>query len=209
MCFNTPMKLVLATGNRKKVVEMAELLQELSVQLLMAIDFPDLEMPEEEGSTFEENARLKSRAVAAFTGLPSLADDSGLVVDALGGRPGIYSARYAGEGCSYADNNAKLLQELQGVPQEKRTARFIAVMVLTMPDGRERVAEGCCEGYITADPRGEAGFGYDPVFVPEGYDKTFAELGAEIKNRISHRAKALKKMAAIINAECEMQSAEA
>jgi XTP/dITP diphosphohydrolase len=209
VCFNTPMKLVLATGNRKKVVEMAELLQELSVQLLMAIDFPDLEMPKEEGSTFEENARLKSRAVAAFTGLPSLADDSGLVVDALGGRPGIYSARYAGEGCSYADNNAKLLQELQGVPQEKRTARFIAVMVLTMPDGRERVAEGCCEGYITADPRGEAGFGYDPVFVPEGYDKTFAELGAEIKNRISHRAKALKKMAAIINAECEMQSAEA
>jgi XTP/dITP diphosphohydrolase len=209
VCFNTPMKLVLATGNRKKVVEMAELLQELSVQLLMAIDFPDLEMPEEEGSTFEENARLKSRAVAAFTGLPSLADDSGLVVDALGGRPGIYSARYAGEGCSYADNNAKLLQELQGVPQEKRTARFIAVMVLTMPDGRERVAEGCCEGYITADPRGEAGFGYDPVFVPEGYDKTFAELGAEIKNRISHRAKALKKMAAIINAEYEMQSAEA
>jgi len=202
------MKLVLATGNRKKVTEMADLLRGLPVQLLTAADFPGLEMPEETGDTFEENARLKSRAVAEFTGLPSLADDSGLVVDALGGRPGVYSARYAGEGCSYVDNNVKLLQELQGVPQEKRTARFVAVMVLTMPDGRERVAEGRCEGYITTQPRGEAGFGYDPVFIPQGYDKTFAELGPEIKNHISHRAVALKEMTAILNAECRMRSAE-
>lgn len=150
--------------------------------------------PEETGDSFRENARMKARSYHEETGLVSLSDDSGLCVPALGGDPGIHSARYAGEDATDAQNNHKLMTEMENVPMEGRTARFVCVMVLTWSDGMDLVSTGECQGYITAEPRGSGGFGYDPLFLPEGRDQTFAQMSKEQKNQISHRARAIRNM---------------
>jgi XTP/dITP diphosphohydrolase len=186
----------MATRNPGKIREMKALLQDSGVTLLSLADFPLLPEIPEEGATFAENAAAKALSVARLTGHSALADDSGLMVDALQGAPGIFSARYAQDRTAPrpptdADNWRKLLDELQGVPWDRRGARFVCELVLAGPDGRLRTARGECHGIIALEPRGETGFGYDPVFwVPE-YSATMAQLGPEIKNRISHRAKAL------------------
>jgi XTP/dITP diphosphohydrolase len=188
--------LVMATRNPGKVREMQDILKDVGVQLLSLEDFPELPEIPETGATFAENAALKAREVARLTQLPALADDSGLEVEALGGRPGVYSARYAQDRTAPdapgdADNWAKLLDELAGVPPAQRGARFVCAIALAFPDGRLLTARGECAGRIAPAPSGTQGFGYDPVFwVPE-YGATMAQLGPEIKNRISHRARAL------------------
>ena len=185
-------KLVLATANPDKARELAALLEGFEVALRPA----DLADVEETADTLEGNARLKAAAVMEATGELAVADDTGLEVDALDGRPGVWAARYAGPGATYADNVAKLLGELEGVPAERRTARFRTVAVAVSPDGREIVAEGAVEGTIAEAPRGGAGFGYDPVFVPDGGDgRTFAEMTTDEKSGISHRGRALRALA--------------
>jgi XTP/dITP diphosphohydrolase len=183
---------VLATANEDKTREIAGILHR-SVSLLPRPEWvPDVD---ETGETLLDNARLKARALAAATGLPAIADDTGLEVDDLGGAPGVRSARYSGENATYADNVAKLLAELEGRP-EPRPARFRTVAVAAWPDGREVVAEGAVEGTIATAPRGGGGFGYDPVFVPGGGDgRTFAEMGSEEKNGLSHRGRAFRELA--------------
>jgi len=188
---------VLATHNLGKVKELKDLLADLTfeIEVKSLQDFPDLGVIEETGSTFQENARLKAEAVYAFTGLPSIADDSGLEVDALGGAPGVYSARYAGEGATDADNNEKLLRELAGVPEEQRGARFRSVICAVFGPGREYFAEGVCEGRIAFAPRGSNGFGYDPLFLlAPDYQRTMAELSLAEKNQVSHRSRAFRNL---------------
>jgi XTP/dITP diphosphohydrolase len=183
-------KLLLATSNRGKVLEFRRLFSGLSFKLVtpdelgLKLDVPEI------GATYEENARLKAVAYARAGRLVSLADDSGLEVDALGGEPGIMSSRYAGEGAGDADRVARLLAKLEGVPAEKRTARFVCVIAVATPDGKVDFARGSCDGIITGEPMGEKGFGYDPVFLFREYGKTMAELPMEIKNRVSHRGRA-------------------
>ena len=188
------MRLAVATRNKGKVEEIREILSDLPIEVYWLEDFPDAPQIEEDGDTFEENASKKASIIARYLGMPTIADDSGLSVEALNGEPGVRSARFAGEGASDADRNAKLLSMLQGVPHVERKAKFICVLVLAFPDGREVSFRGECEGYITDPPRGEHGFGYDPVFLVPEYGRTFAELGPKVKNRISHRAKALRKL---------------
>ena len=154
----------------------------------------NIETPAEDGKTFTDNAIAKARFYATATGLWALADDSGLEVDALAGAPGVYSARYAGENASDADRRALLLSELAQVSEKDRRARFVSVVAIASADGKVlNVSEGICEGTLTFAPRGEGGFGYDPLFVPDGFSQTFAELPESVKNRISHRARALIK----------------
>jgi XTP/dITP diphosphohydrolase len=187
-------RFVLATFNRDKARELQALLALPEVELVPLADWPDATAPEEDGATLVENARIKARAALARTGLPAIADDTGLEVDALGGAPGVHAARYAGPGATYARNVERLLRELDGVPQDRRTARFRTVCVALHPDGREWVAEGVLEGVILDAPRGDGGFGYDPVFaLPEG--QTLAELEPGAKNRVSHRARAVRVLA--------------
>lgn len=191
------MRLLLASGNRKKAAEIAAILAGGRgaggrLEVLTLADFPGLESPEETGTTFFENARIKARSGAAGSGLPTLGEDSGLCVDALGGGPGIFSARYA-EGGDLA-RCEKLLHELRGVPAGGRGARYVCAAVLALPDGREESAEGMCEGEIAFAPRGTGGFGYDPVFLrPDG--RTMAELTPEEKEAVSHRGRALRLLA--------------
>lgn len=189
------MKLVIATGNRGKARELGEMLNGLGVEVLSLADFPSVALPPEDGDTFTENALIKARAVFEATGMPSLADDSGLVVDALGGRPGIYSARYAGRNATDEDNYRKLLGELEGAAAEKRAARFVCALAYK-DKVSEEVFEGELRGRIAERPRGENGFGYDPVFEIERLGKTAAELLPAEKNAISHRAEALKRFKA-------------
>ncbi|MCK5237428.1 MAG: XTP/dITP diphosphatase [Deltaproteobacteria bacterium] len=184
------MKLILSTHNKGKLKELKALLHETEV--LSLDDFPDITLPEEDGDTFKENALKKARHVFEITNEAVLADDSGLCVDALKGAPGIYSARFAGEKATDKDNNEKLLKELQGT--DDRKANFICTLALISKDGEERVFTGKLNGMIAEKLCGASGFGYDPLFVPEGYDKTLAELGGEVKNKISHRANALSKL---------------
>jgi XTP/dITP diphosphohydrolase len=182
---------ILATKNRHKLDEMRHALDGLGIGLRSAFDFADLPEVVEDADTLEGNALKKARETFILTGITSVADDTGLEVDALGGRPGVWSARYAGEGASYAMNVDKLLGELRDVPHAKRTARFRTVIAVAGPDG-EWTVDGVCEGEILTERIGEAGFGYDPVFKPAGHDRCFAEMTIEEKNRISHRGKALK-----------------
>jgi XTP/dITP diphosphohydrolase len=192
----SPPALVMATRNPGKIRELQAILRETGVKLLSLADFPHLPDIPEEGATFAENAATKAAAVTRFTGQPALADDSGLMVDALNGAPGVFSARYAQDRTAPApptdaDNWRKLLEEMRDVPWEERGGRFVCELALAFPDGRLLTARGECKGVIALEPRGESGFGYDPVFwVPE-YGATMAQLGPEIKNRISHRAQAL------------------
>ncbi len=186
-------ELVLATANPDKAREIAEILG-YAVRLLPRPDA--LGEVDETGETLEDNARLKAVAVVGFAGAPAVADDTGLEVDALGGAPGVRSARYAGPGATYADNVRALLRALEGVPAGERTARFRTVALARWPDGREVLAAGSVEGAIAERARGERGFGYDPVFVPaEGDGRTFAEMAPADKHRLSHRARALADLA--------------
>ncbi len=186
------MKAVIATRNRGKLRELKELLADFGLDIQPLDHFPQVGEIVEDGDTFFENAMKKAKTVSEKTGLMAIADDSGLEVDALKGAPGVYSARYAGEDATDEQNYLKLLDEMKDVPEEKRGAQFRCVMVAYRPDGRWVSAEGICRGSITTSPRGEQGFGYDPVFVPEGDTRTMAELTREEKNKISHRGKALE-----------------
>ena len=188
----TPQALLVATRNEGKLEELRQLLDDLPLELYGLTDFPDVETVPETGETFIENASLKATGYAMQTGLLTLADDSGLEVHALGGAPGIRSARYAGESASDADRTARLLAELSNIPAAKRSARFVAAVAIATSEGQIlNVSVGTCEGHIDFAPHGSGGFGYDPVFIPSGYDKSFAELESAIKNQISHRARAL------------------
>jgi XTP/dITP diphosphohydrolase len=185
------MQLVLATNNTDKIREIKKLLEDLPVTVLTKDDFLEFPDVEETGETLEENARLKAVGIAKHTGLPALADDSGLEVDYLDGAPGVYSSRYAGPGCTYADNNRKLLEELEGVPWEQRSARFRCVIAIDW-GGYVEIAEGKAEGFIAEDIVGREGFGYDPVFYYPNADKRFSEMTLEEKNAVSHRGLALR-----------------
>lgn len=171
------------------------MLSGVGATILTLAEFPKMPEVVEDGKTCEANAIKKAREVAAFTGLTAIADDTGLMVDALGGRPGVYAARYAGDGATYEDNWRKLLRELEGVPTAKRAARFVTVAAIARPDSeRVELVEGVLDGQIALEPRGDRGFGYDPVFLVPELGKTLAELTAEEKNRISHRARAFAKV---------------
>jgi XTP/dITP diphosphohydrolase len=191
-------EILLATRNPDKVRELAALLGDLGIRIRTLADFPTAPEVEEDGTTCEANALKKAREMASTTGIPSVADDTGLEVDALGGRPGVFAARYAGARATYEDNCKKLLRELDGVPPARRTARFITVAALAMREGPSRVATGTLVGIIAEEFMGTQGFGYDPVFFVPELGRTLAELTAEEKNRISHRAKAFRFMADIL-----------
>jgi len=186
-------RLVVASKNQDKVGEIEAVLGGVGLvgEVVQGLDWPDVD---ETGSTLEENALLKARAVMEAVGLPAVADDTGLEVAALDGRPGVETARYAGPDASYSDNVRRLLGEMEGVADRK--ARFRTVVALVMPDGAELVAEGALDGVIAAEPRGLGGFGYDPVFEVEG--RTLSEMGVETKNMLSHRAKALQTLAGML-----------
>lgn len=184
--------LLIATKNGGKVRELAELLAGVPLRLRGLAEFPRVATPEETGATFAENAELKARFYASQTGLLTIADDSGLEADALGGAPGVHSARYAGENATDGQRVARLLAEMRASGAPTRRARFVCAVALFDPRAETcELFEGTCEGRIADEPRGANGFGYDPVFVPDGFDQSFAELPAEIKQRISHRAHAL------------------
>ncbi len=191
-------KLVLATRNQGKIVEFRRILDALApgaIELIGVDQFPDLVDVEETGSTFEENSLLKARYTCQATGLPAIADDSGLCVDALNGDPGIFSARWAGSHGNDQANLEKVLDQLKDVADEKRTAHFMCVASLVLPDGREQVAEGRFEGHILHAPVGENGFGYDPIFQPMGLSISSAQMSAEEKDLVSHRGKSLRAIA--------------
>ncbi len=187
------MELFVATNNQHKISEISAILEKHGIGFRIPAkgELPEVE---EIGKDLTENAILKAIAGYRFSGLPTIADDTGLEVDYLDGAPGVYSARFAGERCSYADNNRKLLKLLEGVEYEERSARFRTVIALALEDGRNLTVEGSVEGYIIDEPRGSNGFGYDPVFYYPPMKKTLAELSAEQKNRISHRANALVEL---------------
>ena len=187
-------KLLLATNNQAKVREYRSLLQNLPFELITLAEQGITTVVSEVGESLEENARLKATVLVAQSQLVALADDSGLEVDALGGEPGRLSARYAGEGASDRDRVNYLLSRLKGVPWEKRSARFRCVIAIATPEGEVEFCSGECRGFITLEPRGEQGFGYDPVFYLPELDKTMAELPLEIKNQVSHRGQAARKV---------------
>ena len=190
------MKLVLASRNKKMIRELETFLKEISsdITVLSLDDIGFHDEIVEDGDSFAANSKIKALVPAGF-GFIGVADDSGLEVDALGGAPGVYSARYSGEGATDGKNNAKLLKALENVPDDKRTARFRTVITCEFPDGREIVVDGVCEGRILREPRGADGFGYDPLFYYEPFGKTFAELSPEEKNQVSHRGRAMKTFA--------------
>jgi XTP/dITP diphosphohydrolase len=188
-------KLVLATFNRDKARELLALLDLPGLELATLSDFPGAVSPEETGTTLLENATLKAEAALRLTGLPAIADDTGLEVDALDGAPGIHAARFAGPGATYADNVRLLLERMRSIPPERRGARFRTVCVAVFQDGETLAAEGVVNGRITELPRGTHGFGYDPVFEIPELGRTFAELAAEEKNAVSHRARAARALA--------------
>ena len=191
-------EIVLATRNPDKGREVAALLGDLDIKIRTLAEFPDAPEVEEDGETCEANAIKKAVAAAKHTGLTAVADDTGLYVDALGGKPGAHAARYAGEGASYEDNWRKLLKEMEEVPEGHRWARFITVAAVATPSGEVETAEGVLEGSITEEPTGQGGFGYDPVFLVPQLAKTLAELTPGEKNLISHRAHAFAKAKAIL-----------
>lgn len=191
-------KLLIATNNKGKVREFRDLLRGTGRELVTLEEAGIKSTVEETGQTFEENARIKAAAYARESGLLTLADDSGLEVTALGGEPGVRSARYAGEKASDGDRVKLLLANLAQIPQENRGARFRCVIAVATPDGETEVCEGECRGYITYEPRGNNGFGYDPVFLFAELNKTMAELAPEMKGQVSHRARAAQKVPAIL-----------
>lgn len=194
------MRLVVATSNPGKIAEIAEILRDLNLDLHPLSDLGDLPSEVEEGGTAAENARRKAVAAAERTGLPALADDSALEIDALGGAPGIRSARFAGPAADDAGRNSLILAALAGVPEARRMARFRCAIAIAEPGGKVHILEGLCEGAIASSPRGAGGFGYDPIFVEGSTGQTFAEMDPAVKNRVSHRASALRKAGAVLRA---------
>ena len=194
--------MIAATQNKGKLKELRQITEKYGQQLISMADagLGDLEI-EENGETFAENSYIKAHTVAQLTGKPCIADDSGLCVDILDGAPGIHSARYSGVHGDDQANRRKLLEDLKDVPEEKRTAHFTCCITLCWPDGRTVVAEGICPGRIAFEERGEGGFGYDKIFMPEGRDQSFAELGVEVKNEIGHRARALARLEELLDGE--------
>lgn len=193
-------RIVLASRNKGKLIEVRKFIGEFDprIKLSSIADTPDIPEIEETGSTFEENALIKAKAVYNIMGIPVIADDSGLEVDFLGGKPGVFSARYSGKNASDEDNCRKLLNELKNVKAEERTAKFRCVIVF-YHEGKAEICEGRCDGRIGFEPKGEKGFGYDPLFIPKGFSETFGELPVEIKNKISHRGKALIALTTVIH----------
>lgn len=189
-------EIVLASDNRKKLSEMAEILGQGDFRLMAKAEAGFTDEVEETGTTFEENSFIKAKAVRDATGKISVADDSGLAVDCLHGEPGVYSKRYAGDGATDAERIDFLLKKIKATGVKDTSARFVSVITCVMPDGSHFSVKGVCEGKIIFEKRGENGFGYDPVFLPEGYDKTFAEMSSDEKNSISHRGRALRLFAA-------------
>ncbi len=187
---SNPGIIFLASGNPHKIEELRQVLRTLDIELRSTLDYPDAEEVAEDQPGLEGNALKKARYWHLKTGLPSLADDTGLEVDALNGKPGVYSARYAGKNATYDENVEKLLMELQD--KKDRNAQFRTVIAY-VTESREQLFEGVCRGHIINERRGDKGFGYDPVFVPEGYNKTFSEISGEEKNKISHRGRAVQK----------------
>jgi len=185
---------MIASKNKGKIAEFHKLFQPLGLQIRSLLDYPDTMYVEETGETFYENAQLKSEAIAKVFNSVVIADDSGLEIDALAGRPGVYSARYAGEDKNDEANTEKVLKELEGVPFNKRTARFICVLSISAPKVSTRFFKGECHGFIATQPTGTHGFGYDPIFYIPEYKKTFAELEADQKNKMSHRALAMQAL---------------
>jgi XTP/dITP diphosphohydrolase len=200
------MEIVLATRNKKKIEEIRRITADLPITILSLDNFPACPETEEDKETFEGNAIKKASEVCICTGKTSLADDSGLEVDALGGAPGVYSARYAGGFGSGNDvrNYEKLLQELKNVPEEQRGAQFVCCMALAFPDGRVETFFGYAKGRIGMEPKGITGFGYDPVFLPQGFDRTFAEMTGKEKDGLSHRGKALEKLAEFLHEQTHL-----
>ena len=198
-------ELVLATRNRHKRAELATLLADLPIRIRTMDEFPDVPDVVEDGATCEANAIKKARAVLEATGLLAVADDTGLEVDALGGRPGVYAARYAGMQATYEDNWKKLLQEMTGIPRDRRTAHFVTVAAVAWPSESLEVTTGRLDGLIAEEPAGARGFGYDPVFYVPELGKTLAELSGEEKNRISHRAKAFAQVRNLLQNRIEME----
>ncbi|MFH1406852.1 MAG: XTP/dITP diphosphatase [Candidatus Omnitrophota bacterium] len=191
-------EIVLASRNKNKAKEIKQILKGHSIKVLTVDNFPNMPEVKETALTFHGNAKKKAIKIAKFTGDLTIADDSGLEVEALGGLPGVRSARFAGPGCTYADNNKKLLSMLDRIPMHKRKARFICTIAVADKKGIVGTALGTCSGHIGFSVRGKYGFGYDPVFIVPKYKKTFAQLGPKIKNKISHRAKALRRAKKII-----------
>jgi len=192
------MKLLVATGNQGKLKEIRRLLADTSLEIIGLDAFPDVPEVVEDGDTFEANARKKAIEMAHATGLLTLADDSGLVVEALEGAPGVISARYAGDACDDDANNCKLMDDMEGVADDRRQAAFHCVMALAQPDGECVTFDGMISGLLLREPRGAGGFGYDPYFLVPEYGKTTSELPLEIKNRISHRGNALRKVLPVL-----------
>jgi len=185
------MKLVLATNNKDKIREIKNLFDSLGIEILTKDDFENFPDIEETGTTLEENAKLKSEGIFKFTGLPSMADDTGLEVDALGGQPGVYSSRFAGENATYDDNCNKLIDLMKSIPDERRTARFRTVIAITWDENSTETVDDVAEGTITRERAGANGFGSDPVFYFPQAKMTFAEMSLDAKNKVSHRGKAL------------------
>ena len=192
------MKIVIATRNSNKARELKECLSDLKLDVMSLADFPDIPEVIEDGTTFRDNAVKKAVTNAAGTGLLTLADDSGLEVHYLNDKPGVYSARYAGENATDRENNEKLLDELKEAVSDQRRARFVCCIALANKEGLINTVQGVVEGELAAECRGTQGFGYDPLFIKDSYNKTFAELPLEVKNRISHRALALQKAKLLI-----------
>lgn len=191
-------ELILASGNKGKIAEFQRLLDGLHIQVQSMKEYPEIGEIVEDGATFAENALKKARTVCQATGKPAMADDSGLMVDALDGAPGIYSARFAGEDHDDAANNAKVLELMKDVPDDKRGAQFFCAIAIVLPDGREYTVDGFCRGTLLHTLQGEGGFGYDPLFYVADLGKTFAQLSMEEKNAISHRGMANRKAVEII-----------
>jgi XTP/dITP diphosphohydrolase len=187
-------EIIIATNNKGKVKDFQVIFEPKGFVVKSLADFPELPEVEETGTTFEENALLKAKAVSDHLGKIVLADDSGLEVDGLNGEPGVYSARYAGKDKDDRKNYNKVLEKLQGVPFDERTARFVCVLALVKPTGEQLTVRGTCEGHIASEPAGENGFGYDPIFYVKDWNKTMAQLTKEEKSEISHRGNAIKKL---------------
>lgn len=196
------MIIIAATGNQHKIQEISSILATFKMQVVSRAQagVPEIEIVED-GATFEENSKKKATEIMKLSGRIAIADDSGLMVDALGGDPGVYSARFAGEGATDEENNEKLLRLLEKVPDEKRGAKFVSVVTMAYPDGNVLMARGECRGTILRAPQGSNGFGYDPLFLPSGFERSYAELTAEEKNQISHRANALQMLRTLLETE--------
>jgi len=194
-------KILIATRNKHKLREIHQIIQGFPYELLSLDDVEPIPEIVEDGETFEANALKKALTTAKLTGIFTLADDSGLLVDALDGQPGVYSARFAGPEADDEKNNLKLLSSMKDVEEAHRTARFVCVIALASPDGKTQTVQGSCEGSIAFKAAGQGGFGYDPLFVPEGFDQSFAALDSSVKNQISHRAKALQAVRPLLESQ--------